>query len=197
MRAGLRRSQRRKVLWARATTCADAATEEVKAKNAVVFAEIAPMSAKVSDSLQAYCAAPQKYAPDAKLRAERTRLEKKINDLMMRMDRERFSGQSDSEGGEAAATPVSDGEHVYVLFGSGVVACFDLQGNRKWATAVGLKHNEHGYCASPCLIDGKLIVKSSQYLGAVALDCESRRDPSFVPLGFTLAHRFLPICVHL
>jgi outer membrane protein assembly factor BamB len=159
-----------KVLWARSTTYADAATEEDKAKNADVFAEMAPMAAKVAESLDAYCAAPDKYAPDAKRRAERMAAEKKINDLMIRMDRERFGGQTESEGGEAAATPVSDGEHVYVLFGSGVAACFDLQGNRKWATAIGVRHNEHGYCASPCLIDGRLIVKSSQYLGAVALD---------------------------
>jgi outer membrane protein assembly factor BamB len=174
-----------KVLWARATTCADAATEEVKAKNADVFAEIAPMSAKVTDSLQAYCAAPEKYAPDAKLRGERMKAENKINALVMKLDPERFPGQSESEGGEAAATPVSDGEHVYVLFGSGVAACFDLQGNRKWATAVGLKHNEHGYCASPCLIDGKLIVKSSQYLGAVALDAKTGAVATPIPLWKT------------
>ena len=174
-----------KVLWARATTCANAATEEVKAKNADVFAEIAPMSATVAESLQAYCAAPEKYAPDAKLRGERMKAEKKINDLVMKLDPERFPGQSESEGGEAAATPVSDGEHVYVLFGSGVAACFDLQGNRRWATAVGLKHNEHGYCASPCLIDGKLIVKSSQYLGAVALDAKTGAVATPIPLWKT------------
>jgi len=76
-----------KVLWARATSYADAATEEDQAKFAAVFAEIAPMSAKVTDSLQAYCAAPEKCAPDAKLRAERLSLVAKINHLMMRMDR--------------------------------------------------------------------------------------------------------------
>ena len=174
-----------KVLWARAATYADAATDEEKAKNAAVFAEIAPMSAKVTDSLQAYCAAPEKYAPDAKLRAERLGLEKKLNDLMVKMDPERFCGQGESEGGESAATPVSDGQHVYVLFGCGVVACFDLQGNRKWTASVGVKHQEHGYCASPCLIDGKLIVKSSKYLGAVALDCKSGAVVTPMPLWKT------------
>ena len=174
-----------KVLWARATTYADAATEEDRAENAAVFAEIAPMAAKVADSPQAYCGAPEKHALDAKLRKETLGLERKINGLMMRMDRERFCGQSDSEGGEAAATPVSDGEHVYVLFGSGVVACFDLEGNRKWATAIDVKHKEHGYCASPCLIDGKLIVKSSGYLGAVALDCKTGAVATPIPLWKT------------
>ncbi|MGD0089897.1 MAG: PQQ-binding-like beta-propeller repeat protein, partial [Planctomycetota bacterium] len=37
-----------KVLWAKATTYADAATEEEKVKNAAVFAEIAPLSAKAT-----------------------------------------------------------------------------------------------------------------------------------------------------
>ncbi len=162
-----------KVLWARSTTYADAALAEEKTANAAVSADIAALQAKVADSLAAYCADPAKYASDPKLRAERLAAEKKINDLMIKIDRERYAGQSDSEGGEGAATPVSDGEHVYALFGSGVAACFDMQGNRKWAAAVGLKHNEHGYCASPCLVNGKLIVKSMQYLGAVALDART------------------------
>jgi hypothetical protein len=63
-----------------------------------------------------------------------------------------------------------------------VVACFDLQGNRKWATVVGVKHQEHGYCVSPCLMDGRLIVKSSGYLGAVALDCKTGAVVTPIPL---------------
>ncbi len=174
-----------KVLSARSTTCADTATAEEKAKNPAVFAEITSMSAKVTQSLQAYCADPEKYAADVRLQPERAPPESKINHLMAKLDPERFPGQTEGEGGEAAATPVSDGEHVYALFGSGAVACFDLQGNRKWTAAVGLRHAEHGYCASPCLIDGKLIVKSMQYLGAVALDAKTGAVVMPIPLWKT------------
>ena len=34
--------------------------------------------------------------------------------------------------GYSTATPVTDGKHVYVHFCSGVVACYDMDGNRKW-----------------------------------------------------------------
>ncbi|HEY3318877.1 MAG TPA: PQQ-binding-like beta-propeller repeat protein [Planctomycetota bacterium] len=171
-----------KVLWARATTSADAATADDKAKNAAVFAEIAPLQTLINAQLQAYVAGPQKYPLNAKALEERLKAERKINSLMERMDPQRFVGQSESEGGHSAATPVSDGQHVYVLYGFGLAACYDLDGNLKWATALGLKHQEHGYCGSPCLIDGKLIIKSSGYLGAVALDAKTGAVAMPIPL---------------
>jgi hypothetical protein len=71
------------------------------------------------------------------------------------MDRQEYPGQSGSETGEAAPAPVSDGQHVYALYGSGVAACFDLDGNRKWTTVVNVRNSEHGYAASPSLVDGR------------------------------------------
>ena len=29
-------------------------------------------------------------------------------------------------------TPVTDGKHIWVKYSFGVVACYDLDGNRKW-----------------------------------------------------------------
>ncbi len=59
-------------------------------------------------------------------------------------------------------TPASDGEHVYVMFSQCQVACYDLEGNRKWlrvftedAVTARLDQN---YSASPILADDKLIV---------------------------------------
>ena len=34
--------------------------------------------------------------------------------------------------GYSAPTPVTNGKEVYVAFGNGLVACFDLDGNRQW-----------------------------------------------------------------
>ncbi len=34
--------------------------------------------------------------------------------------------------GYSAPTPVSDGQRIWVKYGTGVVACYDLDGNRKW-----------------------------------------------------------------
>ena len=158
------------VLWVRSSTFADAASEDEKKNSAAVFGEIAPLAAKVTESLQKYCAAPEKYAS---LREEKTNLERKINDLMRKVNPEKYYKQSDGEPGESAPTAVSDGENVYAVFGSGVAACFDLQGNRKWTTVVDVKKSEHSYAASPCLVGGKLVIPSARYLGAVALDAKT------------------------
>ena len=186
-----------KVLWARSCTYADAATPEERQTNADVFAEVEPLATRVRESLQAYCDAPGKYVADAKSRAERIADERKINTLMKKVDPVKYGGQSNGEAGESAPTPVSDGRHVYVLYGSGLVACYDLEGNRTWATVIGTRHNEHGYCASPCLVDGKVIIKASSYLGAVALDGKTGAVVTPVPLwkskGLAMMSSPLPV----
>ena len=159
-----------RVLWARSSTYADAATDAEKKKSPQVFSEINGLNAKIKNALDAYCSSPDKYGA---LRQESADNQRKINRMMEKLDPEKYEGQSGSEAGEAAPTPISDGEFVYTVYGNGVVACFDLNGNRKWTIAVGVKLSEHGYACSPALIDGKLIIKSSKFFGAVALDCKT------------------------
>ncbi len=62
--------------------------------------------------------------------------------------------------GYTSATPVSDGKHVWMVFGTGVVACYDLDGHRKWITFVEQpkEPNGWGFCASPVLAGDKLLV---------------------------------------
>jgi outer membrane protein assembly factor BamB len=188
-----------KVLWARSSTFADAATPEERTKDPQIFAETDPLTAKVQAALQAYCDAPAKYVADAKSRNERMDLERKINKLVQDVDREKYEGQSGSEAGESATTPVSDGQSVWAVYGSGVVACFDLEGNRKWTIVIPIKHSEHGYCSTPCLVDGKLVVKSSGYLGAVALDAKTGAVVTPMPLwkakGLAMYSSPLPVLV--
>lgn len=62
--------------------------------------------------------------------------------------------------GYSSPTPVSDGQHVYVVFGTGVVACYDLVGNRKWIRFLEKPEqpDDRGHSASPLLVEGKLLV---------------------------------------
>jgi len=88
--------------------------------------------------------------------------------------------------GMACATPVSDGQCVCVAFGSGQVACYELDGKRRWARLFPLPGRENGfrftafhggkgrvlttdryytgsgnyvsYMSSPVIVDGKLIL---------------------------------------
>jgi len=67
-----------------------------------------------------------------------------------------------------STTPASDGRHVFAFYGHGVVACYDLDGNRTWIRR--LKAEEIRYSCSPALIGGKLVCV---FGGTHALDAET------------------------
>jgi outer membrane protein assembly factor BamB len=61
--------------------------------------------------------------------------------------------------GMAAATPVTDGTCVYVVFANGIVRCLELGGKPKWTAFIDAKQNTaYGRSASPILTAGKLVV---------------------------------------
>jgi len=60
--------------------------------------------------------------------------------------------------GYSSPTPTSDGKYVYVLYGTGMAACYDLDGNRKWITLVERSSHRFGQCSSPLLMDGILVM---------------------------------------
>ena len=60
--------------------------------------------------------------------------------------------------GYSTPTPLTDGKHVYVQFGTGVVACYDTNGNRKWIRFVGKCPVGSGLSTSGALLPGRLIL---------------------------------------
>ena len=75
----------------------------------------------------------------------------------------------------ASSTPVTDGERVFVSFLDGdkmFVAAYDFDGNKLWSVRPGVFSSVHGYCSSPILWNGKVILNGDHdgpgYL--VALD---------------------------
>lgn len=63
-----------------------------------------------------------------------------------------------------STTPCSDGKFVYVWVGDGVAACYDLNGNRKWATRIPAGPEIH-YSASPAVIGGRVAVGMEHLCG--------------------------------
>lgn len=63
----------------------------------------------------------------------------------------------------SSPSPVTDGQHVWVVTGTGAIACFDMEGNPVWDDHLQEKYGEFGlnwgYASSPLLYDGKLIVE--------------------------------------
>jgi outer membrane protein assembly factor BamB len=62
----------------------------------------------------------------------------------------------------SSPSPVTDGEHVWVLTGNGALSCYDLNGTRKWSRQLqddyGRFGLNHGYGSSPLLYQDRLIV---------------------------------------
>ncbi len=73
----------------------------------------------------------------------------------------------------AAATPATDGERVYVYFGSYGLVCYDLNGNQKWEKPLPVPENPYGAAASPILV-GEMLVLNHQGKDAYLLGVNCR-----------------------
>lgn len=104
-------------------------------------------------------------------------LRRKMRDVLVAADPKRFKqkwdGHFEAHFGIVGftTTPVSDGKHVWAFFGNGVVACYDLNGQRQWIRRIDAK--EIVYSCSPALIGGKLFVV---FGGLHALDATTGRE---------------------
>ena len=76
----------------------------------------------------------------------------------------------------SSPSPVTDGERVWVVTGTGVVTAFDLAGNQLWRRDLQAEYGSFGlmwgYASSPLLVDGLLVV---QVLHGMHTD-----DPSYL-----------------
>jgi len=60
--------------------------------------------------------------------------------------------------GYSSPTPVCHDDRVYALFGNGVAASYDMEGNRIWARLVGKSTNGWGHSASPVIAGDRLVL---------------------------------------
>ncbi len=67
--------------------------------------------------------------------------------------------------GWATPTPVSDGKKVWVLFGNGVVVCYDLDGHRQWAVVGEKQKDGEGQSCSPVLAGNRLVLHVNNLVG--------------------------------
>jgi outer membrane protein assembly factor BamB len=65
--------------------------------------------------------------------------------------------------GHASATPVTDGERVYVSFGPRGLFAFDLNGKVAWRQDLGQMDAYHGTAGSPILYKDRIILYQDQY----------------------------------
>ena len=66
--------------------------------------------------------------------------------------------------GYAFATPVTDGTNVWWKNGMDAVACFDMEGNRKWMIRMKTGGSQSPTVPSPILLDDMLVIKTPNYV---------------------------------
>ncbi len=151
-----------KILWVNSANYFDTLTDE-ELKAAPALQEAAPWAKRIAEINKAYST---ETPPDGKMVEEKHALEKKIYELMLKVDRKKYKLLDGQDLGYAGITPVSDGKNVYVWYATGITVCYDLNGNRKW---IHLDNDapirEHGVATTPVLVGGKLIVHMNETLG--------------------------------
>lgn len=136
-------------------------------KLAALLPELTKVNQDLVEQLNAQKATAATTAPKVPAAATKKKeLEKQILTLQQGIDKkkfERYWGQAVF--GFAGQTPTSDGKHVCAFFTTGVSACYDLDGNRKWIHRAGGGGSEHGNFASPLLCGNQLVVWSNEMRG--------------------------------
>jgi outer membrane protein assembly factor BamB len=97
---------------------------------------------------------------DAAIRRQRADLEARMKSLQQRLAvLERYRPVPPHRTrGHSFATPVSDGRWVYVFFGNGMAAAYDLAGDRKWIRWVRRPTTDYAAAMSPVLAGRTLVL---------------------------------------
>jgi outer membrane protein assembly factor BamB len=155
-----------KLLWARTISYYDFLTDEERKANPQVLTELAPLLEQQKKIDQADIASPW-VAPTLESQY-RWSVEGPLYKLTAKISRSKYrdptaSWLSDGEAGMSVPSPATDGKFVYALFGTGIVVCYDRDGNRQWVKLLKTRQIEHGYGTSPLLVDGKLVINFDDF----------------------------------
>ena len=152
-----------KILWQHTNSAVEVLGQEPAIKLAADWKELQTKKRELQKEFDAF----RKANPDAK--EEHERLRNEITELERQLEQTRRKNPifTDFGSGNSTATPISDGQHVYAVYGSGIVACYSTAGERRWIKFIEGSLLTFGHSSSPLLVGGKLIV---HFHDLVALD---------------------------
>ncbi len=156
-----------KIRWVRSNNLFDATPASERDANPA-FKELEPQVAQLRGIYESF-AGPT--PPSDQSMPERIKLQKTIDDALRTIDAKIYQTQP-GDIGSAGFTPTSDGKLVYAFYSFGVIACYDLNGQRQWIRLEPHANFEHGMSSSPLLVDGKVILYMRELF---ALDAKTGR----------------------
>jgi outer membrane protein assembly factor BamB len=165
------------ILWKKTSTYAELEiAPEVRERLKVELEQTAELSKKQSaiqkekDTL--YRSLVKDKAAKEEIQAKMKPFEKQIDDLNKEKLKLTVAVLYTQPGihsiaGYSAPTPVTDGKEIFVAFGNGLMACFDLDGNRKWLKLIEHSNAAYAHSNSPILVGDKVVI---HFTDLVALD---------------------------
>jgi outer membrane protein assembly factor BamB len=152
------------VLWIRSNMEFEGLSKDDRKDSAVYAEKLDPLLPQLAQANEAAVAAlnSQKDAAGGSMGRKRE-LEKQIYDLQLSIDKKKFERYwAQAMFGFAGPTATSDGKHVCAFYTTGVAACYDLNGNRKWIARGPGGGAEHGNFASPVLGANRMVVWANE-----------------------------------
>jgi outer membrane protein assembly factor BamB len=164
-----------RLVWIRSNPQFEGVSEEDKKAHPEIAEKLTPLLAQLTkinadvveqSNAQMAKAATQGNHTAVPAAAKKKEIEKQINDIQLGIDKKLFgTNWAQAVFGFAGPTPTCDGKHVCVFFTTGVSACYDLDGNRKWVAYGQGMGSEHGNFASPLLCGNTLVVWANEMRG--------------------------------
>lgn len=99
----------------------------------------------------------RKADPTSPAAEEYKQKRKELSDRQREFQRQ-YPQEKRGGAGNAAATVICDGQRVFVVFGTGIVAAYSLDGTRLWARHLEAPPQNFGHSTSPIIAGGRLIV---------------------------------------
>jgi outer membrane protein assembly factor BamB len=166
-----------KVLWQKTSSYSELEIEpNVRARLEVELAETAELNKKQSAIEKEMGALHRALVKD---KAPREEIDKKLKPFRMQIEELKKEKKklplavlytqpgTHPTAGYSAPTPVTDGKEVFVAFGNGLVACHDLDGQRKWLKLIEHSNAAFAHSGSPILAGSHLLI---HFTDLVALD---------------------------
>ena len=170
------------ILWSSSTTYADAAPENARQQALANQAKADSLRRKVRELETAQTEVSEalgKTPDDAALKAKLAKLEgegKEASEALKALA-SYVPPKTSDDTGYASPTPASDGKQVYVAFGTGIVACYDLEGQGQWVRRFETNPDDrepgiYGVSESPLVVGGQVLVQLKKL---TALDAATGR----------------------
>ena len=148
-----------KIVWQKTSTIEEA-TKPEDAEKVKLATETAGELEKAHHEMQRANNQAKKDPTNADAQKKADEAKAKVAELTAKLEPVKGFAPPPAHGfnGYTSSTPLTDGKNVFVVFGSGVVACYDLKGTRVWIKKLENPRDNWGQSSSPALAGDKLLV---------------------------------------